>query len=80
MPSVPILRASDLRSDDYQHWHLCPSSQLGLQPGYFPPTIETDIGDGSPFQLERPIFDERGKFLGVTYRQNGGSEVLVFLD
>lgn len=82
MPSmpIPVLRASDLRSDANQPWLLCPCSQLGLQRGSFPPRIETNMGDGSPFQLDHPIFDESGKFLGVIYRQSGGSEVLVFLD
>jgi hypothetical protein len=43
------------------------------------PEIATDVGDGSPFQLDHPILDNGGHFLGVIYQQNG-SEVLVFLD
>ena len=78
--SAAFLRASDVRSTGNQRWLLCQSSQLSLPLGYFPPAIETDMGNGAPFQLDRPIFDEDGSFLGVTYRQNGGSEILVFLD
>jgi hypothetical protein len=76
---VAFLKASDLRPDA-KRWISCGASALGLKRGHFPGTIETDAGNGGALKLDRPIYDERGKFAGVAYRQSGGCEVLVLLD
>ena len=78
MPT-PFLRAVDLRSTNDPRSFTYTASALGLQRGY-PGTIETDVGDGGTFHMDRAVFDERGNFAGIAYRQAGGFEVLVLLD
>jgi hypothetical protein len=81
-PTVPgsFLKAVDLQSTDKQSSFSCSASVLGLQRGHFPGTIETDAGNGSTFHMDRAVFDERGNFVGIAYRQVGGCEVLVLAD
>ncbi len=78
MPGI-FLKASDLRSNA-KRWLSCGASVLSLKRGHFPGTIETDAGNGGALKLDRPVYDEGGKFVGVAYRQSGGCEVLVLLD
>ena len=75
-----FLNASDLRSTDNPRSFTCKASVLGSPRGHFPGSIDTDVGNGGTLVLDRPIFDERGNFVGVAYRQGGGCEVLVLVD
>ena len=79
MPSN-FLNASNVRSIGEHGGFGCEASVIGLQRGHFPAAIETDLGNGDPIQLDRPVFDEIGNFEGAAYRQSGGCEVLVLLD
>ncbi len=79
MPDA-FLRSCLVRSIDNGCGLSCDAAVLGLQRGYFPATIETDVGRGDPLRVDHPVFDEDGNFVGVAYRQSSGCEVLVFLD
>jgi hypothetical protein len=72
-----FLKSVDLRKDrSYQF--SCEASAIGLRPGYFPQTIETDAGNREPLSIHRPVFDADDELLGVLYRQGDpGLEVLV---
>lgn len=74
-----FLSSSFLRSIDNRCGLSCEAALIGLQRGYFPATIETDVGSGDPLQVDHPVFDDEGNFVGVAYRQTSGCEVLVFL-
>jgi hypothetical protein len=72
-----FLKSVDLR-EDRSHQFSCESSAIGLCPGCFPQTIETDAGNTKPLSIQRPIFDADGELSGVLYRQEDlGLEVLV---
>jgi hypothetical protein len=72
-----FLKSVDLR-EDRSHQFSCEASAIGLRPGCFPKTVETDAGNSNPLSIQRPIFDADGELLGVLYRQgNLGLEVLV---
>ena len=77
--SEVVLKSRFLRSIDNRFGLACEASAIGLQRGYFPATIETDVGSGDPLRVDHPVFDDDGNFVGVAYRQGGGFEVLVFL-
>ena len=53
---------------------------IGLHPGHFPGTMETDLGNGDTLYIDGAIFDGGGNFVGVAYRQSGGCRVSVFID
>jgi hypothetical protein len=77
IPSTSFLKSTDLREDP-SHQFSCEASAIGLRPGYFPPTIETDAGNGEPLNIQRAVFDANGELLGVFYRQGDlGLEILV---
>lgn len=42
-------------------------------------TLETDVGNGDPLHVGRAIFDDRGAFVGVAYRQSSDCEISVFV-
>ena len=65
-----FLNATDLRANA-KRWFSCRASELGLERGHFPGRLETDAGNGVAFKLDRPLYDEEGKFTGVVYRQSG---------
>jgi hypothetical protein len=72
-----FLKSVDLR-EDRSHKFSCEASAIGLRPGYFPQTIETDAGNGEPLSIERAAFGADDKVLGVLCRQGDlGLEVLV---
>jgi hypothetical protein len=77
IPPTNFLKSLDLREDPL-HQFSCEASAIGLRTGHFPPTIETDVGNGEPLNIQRAVFGEDGELLGVLYRQgNLGLEVLV---
>ena len=72
-----FLKSVDLR-EDRSHQFSCEASAIGLPPGYFPQTIETDAGSGEPLSRQRAVFGADDNLLGFLYRQgNLGLEVLV---
>jgi hypothetical protein len=72
-----FLKSVDLR-EDRSHQFSCEASAIGLCPGCFPQTIETDAGNGEPLSIERAAFGADDRVLGVVYRQGDlGLEVLV---
>ena len=77
--SSPFVRTSDLRATDNPNRFSCEASVIGFEPGVFYRSIETEVGNGDPLYLDHPILDERGYFVGVTYRQSSGCEISVFL-
>ena len=77
IPPTSFLKSIDLREDPV-HQFSCGASEIGLRPGHFPPSIETDAGDGELLSIQRPVFGADGELLGVLYRQGDrGLEVLV---
>lgn len=53
---------------------VCDASELGLPVGKWPMTLETDLGNGSPFQRVGPIDpEEENGFTGMRYAQEGFS-------
>jgi hypothetical protein len=72
-----LLTSADLREDPL-HQFSCEASAIGLRPGHFPPTIETDAGNGQSLRIQHPVFGADGELLGVLYRQGDvGLEVLI---
>jgi hypothetical protein len=76
IPPRNFLRSADLREGPL-HQFSCGAGAIGLQPGHFPPTIETDAGKGEPLRIQHPVFGADGELLGVLYRQGEGLEFLV---
>ena len=75
--STSFLKSVDLRK--YRsHQFSCEARAIGLPPGYFPKTIETDAGNGEPLSVERAAFGADDRVLGILYRQGDlGLKVLV---
>lgn len=76
----PFLHSSQVSATDDREHFSCKASMIGLHPGHFPGTMETDLGNGDTLYIDGAIFDGGGNFVGVAYRQSGGCRVSVFID
>ena len=62
------------------HRYGAEASSIGLEPGQWPPSLPTTLGNGQPFVRTAPRYDEQGDLLSVTYRQAMGCISLSVLN
>lgn len=75
MTTTFIDRANDLLVEDRAHHFSACASDLGLRPGQWPATIDTNLGNGQPL-VKRFVTEG-----AVTYRQQLGCiDVTLFND
>jgi hypothetical protein len=76
-----LLAPSGVVVESGPHTFVAEASDLGMRPGEWPITIQTDLGNGLDFVIVDSTKDRDGGVLSVFYRQSGGCTTLkIFHD
>lgn len=75
MSMIYTANAAQVRGQEYS----ADASDLGLPPGYFPASMSTDLGDGTPFVYNNAV--KLDDIISVAYVQpSTGTRLIVFND